>query len=114
MSEIQRAPDEVGVDRCPTALLESHEALWRGHREGKASRQHSEQRDGGVHLRAGRRSHGSTNDPASMLRVRDEGHLELMPPYLHGPLDLYRVQPRHSGAGECGEGQGSAGHSDTV
>ena len=49
-----------------------------------------------------------------MLRVRDEGHLELMPPYLHGPLDLYRVQPRHSGAGECGEGQGSAGHSDTV
>jgi hypothetical protein len=33
---------------------------------------------------------------------------------LHGPFDGFGVQPRHSGAGECGEGKGSAGHSDTV
>jgi len=49
-----------------------------------------------------------------MLGVRDEGDLELVPGPLGRPLDLGRVQPRHSGAGECGKSKGSAGHPDTV
>lgn len=49
-----------------------------------------------------------------MLGVGDESHLELMPRSLHGPLDLQGIQPWHSGAGECGEGKGCAGHPDTV
>ncbi len=49
-----------------------------------------------------------------MLGVRDESHLELMPGPLRSPLDLHGVQPRHSGAGECGKGKGSTGHPDTV
>ena len=49
-----------------------------------------------------------------MLRVLDERHLELMPWQLHGSLDRCGVEPRHSGAGKCGEGKGGAGHKDTV
>jgi len=49
-----------------------------------------------------------------MLRVRDESHLELMPWSLHRSLYFQGIQPRHSSAGECGEGKGCAGHPDTV
>jgi hypothetical protein len=33
---------------------------------------------------------------------------------LHNTLDGRGVESRHGGAGECGEGKGSAGHPDTV
>ena len=49
-----------------------------------------------------------------MLGVGDEGHLELVPGQLRGPLDGGGVKPRHGGAGEGGEGEGSASHYDTV
>jgi hypothetical protein len=43
-----------------------------------------------------------------MLRVVDEGNLELISGTLQDNLDRGGVEPRHCGAGEGGEGKGSS------
>ena len=65
-------------------------------------------------LTAGGRGPGGSDEQASLLRVVDESHLDLMPRSLHGPLDLKGIQNWHSVAGEGGEGKGCAGHPDIV
>jgi hypothetical protein len=49
-----------------------------------------------------------------MLRVFDEGNLELMSRTLRDALDCRGVQSWHCGAGEGGEGKGATSHSYTV
>src|SRR5665811_1825871 len=54
------------------------------------------------------------HNPTAMLRVFDEGNLELMSGTLRGALDCGGVEAWHCGAGEGGEGKGSASHCYTV
>jgi len=49
-----------------------------------------------------------------MLCVFDEGNLELMSGALRDALDCRGVESWHGGAGEGGEGKGSASHRYTV
>jgi hypothetical protein len=49
-----------------------------------------------------------------MLGVFDEGNLELMSGTLDDAVDVDRVESWHGGAGNGGEGKGSASHPYTV